>query len=421
MSFKPTNTNAKKTQKTHLKFEISVGVDCKYDLFKKEVNDFYEELNSIKKKLEISKNKIDPFFTMKNYQSIWGSLDLYAPLKRKLVADFGAQYVTNAWIKYWEIYCEFSVVSMPAVKSATKTAPVRIFCNAELPGASISAFNHYADTYGIPYDWRASSLSPSETQINKDTLGDYYGIWEKNREKWLMSSKREVGIYYNNGDCTDINNLNDFEKRIGINSDFGGVDIYSHDAGIEIAPTDYNRQEELNLRIHLGCALAGFMTLKKGGFFIAKQYTFFEPLSVELIALYSSMFEKFYIDKPQTSRPYNSEIYLIGVGFLGLGDDVRAKLSHKLENFDLTPIDPKYMDLCGALGAILDAAKIFVNQVEYVEEGVALLKAHINDKYYNFKKFANVSGALIDDWLRRYPIKKLQVPLLGNVQSSAKW
>jgi hypothetical protein len=82
------------------------------------------------------------------------------------------------------------------------------------------------------------------------------------------------------------------------------------------------------------------MTLKIGGSFIAKQYTFFETFTWNLIIIYAQMFDEFYICKPLTSRPYNGEIYLVGKGFRGITDETKTILMNRMENFHTNPFIP---------------------------------------------------------------------------------
>ena len=68
------------------------------------------------------------------------------------------------------------------------------------------------------------------------------------------------------------------------------------------------------------------MVLAPGGSFCTKQYTYFSPLNTSLIILLSNLFKEFYIIKPETSRPTNSEIYLLGKGYIGLLGNLENKL-----------------------------------------------------------------------------------------------
>ena len=383
-------------QTEFLSFEIfnSHGYDDhETPINKKSVSEFYKKLSDLKKRLETSKNAIDKYASNPNYQKIWSSTDIYAALKWDL-KKFDAQFITNAWIKYYEIW--------NWIKKNAKNWPkdvITIFANAELPGASIAAFNHFCDTNDLKYNWFASSYAPDGIGT---MFGDTYGLLKCNRNNWLMNDK-------NNGDCTNLENLLDLEKRIG-----GTIDIYSHDAGLDIKPEEYNQQESKNLHLHLGCALLGFMVLKKGGIFVAKQYTYFMPLSIELIVIYSSLFENFYITKPLTSRPFNSEIYLIGINFIGMSDKIKNLLMERVKKFNTDPILDEEFICARAYRDLEKSFKIFENQILYVDQNVDILRRNINNTRYNRNIFKTQADTLIQEWKKINPIKKLTHPLLGG-------
>lgn len=371
--------------------DISINIDSANTALKKTLAEYTTLLNKHKDKLGL-------YTSCRNYNAISSAVDLYRPMRFELMNGYNAQLVTNAWMKYYELYCRYDVAKLPKSKS-----PLRAFCNAELPGASICALNHYCVTNRLNLDWRASSYVSATTGVSQsDVLGDKYGLWEKNRDHWLMTADK----HGNNGDATVAANLLDWEARIGPNSKFGGVHLYSHDAGIDVTTGNkYGDQEILNAKIHLGCAIAGFLTLVPGGTFIAKQYTFFAPITYSLMYLYSLLFDNFYIDKPVTSRPYNSEIYLVGVGFRGLPKHVRGMLFDKLTNFTLDAI-------CNIpiSDQILTAAKMFMkSQIDFLDEYSDQLKKYSNDSNTAglFAWTGPASKTVVAAWLKKYHITRL--------------
>ncbi len=351
-----------------------------------------DELAAMKAALNIQKSKLDVYYEMSNKDEavgrqmieIHGVFDTYKHLKTHIEKEKGAWPVTNAWMKYWEIYNEYNLVpndNPPQVHGKTRQertpraspVPYTAFFNAELPGAALCALNHYMKTIihsrtgsRVNYEWWASSLAPGEsTGGDGAALGDTYGLYAANRDRWLMNET-------NNGDATVLDNLLDFERRLG-----SRVDLYSHDAGINVSD-DFNNQELANAKVHLGCAIAGFMTLKVGGSFIAKQYTYFETFTWNLLLIYASMFETFYLCKPLTSRPYNSEIYLVGKGFLGFDPEIRRVLIGRLTNFHTGPFIPAdavsilWGESSRALRAF--ARAIFGQQGAIIEENVTFIE-----------------------------------------------
>jgi hypothetical protein len=106
---------------------------------------------------------------------------------------------------------------------------------------------------------------------------------------------------------------------------WNGATLYTADAGLDVSD-DYNSQEQATSLLNYGQCITGVMSLAAGGNFVTKQYTFFSQFNRSLIAVLASMFETFYVVKPVTSKPANSEIYLVGKGFIKQPEDVLAGL-----------------------------------------------------------------------------------------------
>lgn len=392
------NTTHKTTnisyQASHIKVKIpsipSLIINSGIEHYKlKELDEIKTNLNSTKSKFD----KLDNYRVSKLLQQI----DLYKDLRKIAKSNYNARHVTNAWLKFWELYYEFDIGNNEVIA----------FFNAELPGAAIESFNHYMKTIkNKPYNWVASSLVPDKITGNKgDALGDSYGLFEHNREHWLMNLPDENVKYNNNGDATIVNNLLDFSKRCGPKSDIGGVSIYTHDAGVDPSG-DYNNQESTNMFVHLGCAIAGFVTLKKGGDFIGKQYTFFETLTWNLIILYATLFEEFYLSKPLTSRAANSEIYLIGKRFKGINEETLDLLYDKLKNKNNQPIiDKKYMPIIeDAVEVIVGFGKTIYDQQQMVlQDCLKLYNQNVNHNV----QIKKLKLKQCNMWLSKYPIHKI--------------
>ena len=154
-----------------------------------------------------------------------------------------------------------------------------------------------------------------------------------------------------------------------------GASLYTSDAGIDVS-SDFNRQEELTALLNYGQVLSGLLTLAPGGHLVSKQYTFFTPFSRSLIALLAALFDELYIVKPLTSRPSNSEIYLVGKGFRGIDAALAAALLARLAAYraaaDTTPSDWTPL-LDPTLTADVDAALLRVARTLHGRQQVAFL------------------------------------------------
>lgn len=89
-----------------------------------------------------------------------------------------------------------------------------------------------------------------------------------------------------------------------------GVHFVMADGGFSVEGQE-NLQEILSKRLYLCQFLTALGILRVGGHFVCKLFDIFTPFSVGLIYLMYRAFEKVCIFKPNTSRPANSERYLV--------------------------------------------------------------------------------------------------------------
>jgi DNA-directed RNA polymerase II subunit RPB2 len=271
------------------------------------------------------------------------ALDTYARLRGIVVKNYNMENATNAALKMYELICQMELLTNgSAIGTDLSCMPaVQAFCNAELPGAFIIAINHFMKTKCVSsqFDWIASSYLPAAAMQAGDAtiLEDKFKIYERNRLHWLMGPAPNGlpdGEAPVTGDVTDahvINTLgNAAHQRFGEND---GANLYTSDVGIEIASKDANRQEELTAFVNFGQILTGLLALAVGGHFVTKQFTFVTPFSRSLIAIIASLFEETYITKPKTSRPTNSEVYLVGKWFKGISPELAKALLDRCEAY----------------------------------------------------------------------------------------
>lgn len=397
----------RRVQDKHLQCKITTRIDLR-DLFARAdagagdtpaMDYTYREMLNLKNTLALTKAQLDPIWRAAQssparkaeYNAQAGAIDMYTDLKRVLRQKY-VPNVSNAWVKYWEIYSEYELV---------KDGQFAFF-NAELPGAALSAYAHWAAQHGYDITWRASSLAPDDTNT---ALLDVYGLWKHNPDLWLMTAGGDHTKHINNGDVTDIKNVLDFAARLGpaICTNprpkiTAGVDFYSQDAGIGLADDEFARQEELNARVHLGANLCGLVTMRPGANFVSKQYTFFEPLTWQLIVVYAQLFREFWICKPLTSRPYNSEVYLVGKGFLGMDRAVQQLLLARLADFSMSPL----LNIPVPAEIVEFATTLTTQQLLTIRENVQLYKLSSG---LLRKALGDFKRERANAWLRIYPVR----------------
>jgi cap2 methyltransferase len=379
-----------------------------------------ERWKRIEAAVNAAKAQMDPHGDEADLKETLLAVDMYAGLKRTIRQRYGGQVVTNAWVKMYEMASELDLVRAARVPASEakggtlakapgpgKTHALRAFCDAELPGAFVCALSHYVCT-AFPetqLEWVASSLypepeqtaTPGERPATGEILGDYYGLYERNEARWLMSPEMR-------GDVTDVRDVRALAARA--REKLGAVDLYTSDAGIEVS-SDYGRQEEMTARINFGQTLVGLMALRPGGALVVKTYTFVHPFSQSLIGVCAALFERFSVVKPLSSRSANSEVYLVGLGFRGLGAGAEEGLLKALEHF---AFGRPLAELGAATAASLYLAGRQIHekqQVEFLNEALGFFAAYRGRTGELREALRGAARRAQEAWLARHPVRPL--------------
>lgn len=333
-----------------------------------------KSLDISKSNLTFSKSKLDAEYKKPRFAMYWSNFDPFK-YERGNVATIGNTInVSNAWLKCFEIILSYDLIV--SINSDSRQIFIH-FDNAAFPGSFIVSTHHLVNTLyekmAGKYIWRASSLLNANEQ-NTSPLEDKYGLYNKYRDHWLMHDG-------NNGDVLVESNQIDFCKQLG-----GQVNLYTSDLGFDVS-SDYNNQELIQLPANIGQILTGLLTLKKGGSFVTKQYTTFEPATVSVMYAVSYFFEEFYLCKPYTSRMANSETYLVGKGFKGgvylehpyikaLFDRISSRVAIEIPIFDATVFPKEF------LSTIINSAKeLSESQIEKLELDIKRVNKCLGSKY----------------------------------------
>ena len=282
----------------------------------------FPALYTLKKELNKSKSRLDVINAnqkdAKVYERIADIIRLHESLrgpKGLVVTKFGGEIVTNAWLKMYEILNTLSIIH-PEIFRGEKMQTLSF---AEAPGNFILAMNQFFATRHPSLDWKWLANTYRDPKEGSQYLGDSYGLMSRFENQWLYGPEK-------NGDITSSTNLASFEKSC---LEKWGSKAHLVTSDVKFAPRDSNlsEQENENKPVQFGHLLGALMCLQKGGIMVLKEFTYFEASSVSYMYLASTFFEKLYIYKPSTSRPANSEVYVIGIGFLdNLTNDLKQTL-----------------------------------------------------------------------------------------------
>lgn len=108
---------------------------------------------------------------------------------------------------------------------------------------------------------------------------------------------------------------------------------------------DFNNQERNSWRIIFAEIVSGLLVQKKDGNLVCKMFDLFTHFSLQIVYLLTILYKKVYIFKPQTSRPANSEKYIIAKGFRGVSKSIISSMLGIIQRWDeLTTITIKDSD-----------------------------------------------------------------------------
>ena len=120
------------------------------------------------------------------------------------------------------------------------------------------------------------------------------------------------------------------------------ADIVTADGGFNCSKK-YNYQEQLSYKLIYSEIIAALYILKKGGHFVVKIFDIFTHNTVHLIYLLSFFFKDVYIIKPFSSRPANSEKYIVSKDFLGIDETYMDLLLAALLDWNVINDNRKYV------------------------------------------------------------------------------
>ena len=172
---------------------------------------------------------------------------------------------------------------------------IKSFHLAEGPGGFIEAFNYKRNNKFDKY----YGMTLISEDINIPS-------WKKSYN--FINNNKNVIIEYGSSQTGDLflkQNLLYCHEHYS-----SSMDYITADGGFDFS-VDFNKQEELSMKLIIAQIFFALILQKKGGNFILKIFDVFKFKTVEIIFLLSNLYEYVYIYKPYTSRVANSEKYVI--------------------------------------------------------------------------------------------------------------
>jgi 23S rRNA U2552 (ribose-2'-O)-methylase RlmE/FtsJ len=283
-------------------------------------------------KLNICRNKIDNIDG-----DSWKKVRWYINVYDFQVKD---PIINRAFYKYWEIINEFEIFE------DYDDTQLILHC-AEAPGGFIQGTNIYLQIDRQPN----SIVQVKKKEREVDEQGFTTVVTKRYRNKqdykiWTISLNKDLPQYrnynlpsynkniinkylcisYGKDNTGDINNLENVNQiKTAAEKPFY---LVTADGGFDEG-TDFNHKEQLHYNLILSEIFSAISVQKTNGHFILKVFDILTETSIHLIYLLFLCYEEVYIYKPKTSRPTNSEKYII-CKYFDLSDDNRNIILNEL-------------------------------------------------------------------------------------------
>jgi len=252
-----------------------------------------------------------------------GKLDIasYSKMYFKLDETSKLNIVSRAFYKLWEILLLFDLVP-------NKTGSLITAHLAEAPGSFVQALIFFREKY-----YKSSDYAKDEHYVIS-IAEEGYGI--PTFKKDFRSEYSRVKIYeQDGGDLTNTKSIDKFTKFSK------KADLITADGGF--IWIDENYQEQEAYKLILGEIITAFKVQEKGGSFVLKLFEIYTDISIKMISILSSVYDKVYITKPLTSRPSNSERYVVCKGFKGVDSAVIKAMEELLENINKNELNKMFL------------------------------------------------------------------------------
>mgnify|MGYP001292187087 CR=1 FL=1 len=342
-------------------------------------------------KINIAKDKIDYYY----HKNKWDNI-------KKITNPFEYIYITNKKIRnnsisnyeplsrsYFKMIemCHEFIPNLIHKKESIKTLHL-----AEGPGGFIEGIvnmrhNKNDQIYGMTL-----------ISNNKEIPG-----W--NRAKYFLKNNPKVkillGVDYK-GDLYNPSNHIHCQTKLET-----GADLITADGGFDFS-VDYNLQEFLVYKLIYSQVICAIGSQKINGHFICKFFDIYSLLTCEIIYLCYMFYEQVYIFKPHTSRPANSEKYLICKNFKGIDNKYLRELRNILKIWNTCD---DHNIICSIFKEIPNFFKEQINniiieiqkeQINCINKTIKLIENPMNHIEYDTNYKQQIKNA--ENWCNKYQI-----------------
>ena len=341
------------------------------------------------------KNKIDELNNHKMWdksKKLSNEYELIHLPNKKMRGQSIAKYepLSRSYFKLWEMIVDFKLLLEDGDY---------VMCGlAEGPGGFIEAYANYRKKKFSKQD---KIFGMTLKSVNKDIPG-----WKKS--KMFLNENPNITITYgedNTGNIYNLDNIKSLRKLVDNNN----VDFITADGGFDFS-IDFNKQEQLAYRM-IFCEIVTALSIQKlGGTFICKIFDIYTNLTIQFIYLLGYFYDEVFITKPFTSRPANSEKYIVCKGFKGITEEYLEELFIIVKKWCITEnIDHKIHNIFDINDEKIKEEVLKYNfsnsqlQIDNIVKTLEIIKNKNNLEMYDKIIKLQASNAL--EWCKKYDLE----------------
>ena len=346
---------------------------------------FCKDLSKLVSRYKGFIDKIDHYKKWDNAKKISNPFELIYQGVTKSVSQL--KPISRSYFKLLELIMDYKLIS--------NKVHYRYAALAEGPGGFVECFIRYRQgkSFG-KYDYiQCITLKSDSNEIpNWNKAGDLF----KNNNVNISYGEDGTGNLYK------AKNIIKFREQLNGNL----VDLVTADGGFDYS-IDFNQQEQLSVQLIFAETVCALNISKKGGNFVLKIFDIYTSLTVKILYILTLYYNSVIITKPHTSRPANSEKYVIAKGFKGIGEKQRLRFLEVLSEWDKTEKHQHVSDFIGFNMPEKFVASLYKLNLHYANlqlknilKTIIFIEIDLEYKDIQYLKKTNIVYAL--EWCKKY-------------------
>ncbi|XP_046999261.1 cap-specific mRNA (nucleoside-2'-O-)-methyltransferase 2 isoform X2 [Schistocerca americana] len=333
-----------------------------------------DRLQHMKEALNAVKSKLNDY-NLGDWHKHTRAMNMAAYILKAVKNRCQAEFVTQAWCKFYEIVATYDLVP----ESANTDGFFNSLHLCEAPGAFIAALNHYLKlNKDLNWKWLSTTLNPYyegnplSCMINDDRFILH------TLENWTFGADFT-------GNLMDTSN---FKHILEESQKMGDVLLVTADGSIDCQENP-GEQEHIVSALHYCEAVTALHALAAGGSFLLKIFTIYEHDTICLLYLLCCAFKHVNIYKPATSKEGNSEVYVVCLEYIGselMEPWLKILRQHYGEEKQQKAMFPRQLIPDSFIQRVFECAEKFKNlQVAVIERNIAVFEGIDQPFEFNWK------------------------------------